>query len=212
MKFALFIILSYTMGFLSAIPLGAVQVEVARRAVTGHLRAALMVAFGALLVDIFYGAVALFGITPFLRDERVMAVFWLAGGVLLIVLGVSVVRQGLQFHTFNPRSIRLRHKGVSFFTGVSLALTNPMMIMWWLVGGRLMEDLRLVVFTPRISLSFLAAGGLGMFSYPGLLAGTLYWLKRFIPQSIIMRLTLASGLLLLLLSFYFIVRSLLVLL
>jgi len=212
MKFALFIILTYMMGFLTAIPLGAVQIEVARRAVMGHLRTAIMVALGAVFVDVLYGAVAFFGITPFLTEKKVMAVFWLAGGVLLIVLGISVIRQGFQHYTFNPDSIHLRHKGVSFVTGLSLALTNPMMILWWLVGERIVEDLGLVSsFTPKVGVSFLVVGGLGMISYPAMLAGTLYWFKRFISPSVVMRITIASGILLLLLSIYFIGRSLVVL-
>ena len=209
MKFTLLIVVTYIMGFLTAIPVGAVQIEVARRAVTGHLRSAMSVALGSLSADLLYGVVAFFGITPFLREKKVMAIFWLAGGVLLIVLGISVIRQGLQYHSFNPDSIHLRHKGVSFATGFSLSLTNPMMILWWLLGERIIEDLGLIsVFTPKVRVLFLVVGGLGMISYPGLLAGTLYWIKRFVSTSIIMRVTIASGFLLLLLAIYFIGRSL----
>ncbi|HDL21071.1 MAG TPA: hypothetical protein ENH30_07325 [Nitrospirae bacterium] len=52
MKIFLFVILTYVMGFISAVPVGAVQIEVARRAVTGHLRAAIVVVIGSLVADV----------------------------------------------------------------------------------------------------------------------------------------------------------------
>ncbi|HEC98418.1 MAG TPA: hypothetical protein ENI58_09770 [Nitrospirae bacterium] len=209
MNFTLFILLTYIMGFLTAIPVGAVQIEVARRAITGHLRSAIMVALGATSADILYGLVAFFGVVPVLKEKKIMAVFWLIGGVLLLVFGISLIRQGLQGHSLNTKSTHMRHQGVSLVTGFLLALTNPMMILWWLIGEKIVEELGLItLFTHKIGLYFLVIGGFGMFTYPGILAIALSRLKRSISPSIIMRVTIASGFLLLLVAIYFIGRSL----
>ncbi len=209
MKNFLFILTSYILGFISAIPIGAVQLEVARRALHGHLRSALMVSVGAVVVDILYGMVAFFGLLPVLKQKETMAWFWLMGGALLIFLGLSVIKRSLDYHDFSRVSYRLRNRSISFITGASIALTNPMMILWWLLGERIVVELGLVPhFTHVKGVEFLLAGGVGMFSYPGLLALTLYWLKRFIPQKTIMKITLLSGIFVLLFALYLIIKSL----
>jgi threonine/homoserine/homoserine lactone efflux protein len=209
MKNFLFLLISYIFGFISAIPVGAVQLEVARRALQGHLRSALMVSAGAVVVDILYGMVAFFGLLPVLKNRETMAWFWLMGGVLLIFLSVSVVKQSLNYHDFSAASYRLKNRSISFVTGVSLSLTNPMMILWWLLGERIVVELGLVSrFTHAKGIEFLFLGGAGMLSYPGLLAFTLHWLKRFIPQKTIMKITLLSGIFILCFSLYLIIKSL----
>lgn len=213
MKIFLFVILTYVMGFISAVPVGAVQIEVARRAVTGHLRAAIVVVIGSLVADVLYGAVAFFGIAPFLRQEKVMAVFWLAGAVVLIIIGISVIRKSFEYQDFHFDSTYLRKKRLSFVAGFSLSMTNPMMVLWWLLGKRIIEDLGLIaVFTPGVALSFLIIGGLGLSSYLGAVAFFLFWINRFISPRMLMRVSLASGVLLLFLAVYFLVSSLVTLL
>src|SRR3990172_4767905 len=96
MFFILLLISAYLLGFLAAIPAGPVQIEVIRRSVNGHLKSSLMVVLGAFLADVFYGAIAFFGIAPFLEKEKVMALFWLAGGLLLTVIGIVSIRQSLR--------------------------------------------------------------------------------------------------------------------
>jgi threonine/homoserine/homoserine lactone efflux protein len=83
------------MGCLAAIPAGPVQIEVVRRSINGHLKSSLMVVLGAFLADVSYGAIAFFGIAPYLEKEKVMALFWLAGGLVLIVLGLMSIRHSL---------------------------------------------------------------------------------------------------------------------
>ncbi len=208
----LFALLTFSMGFVSAIPIGAVQVEVATRALHGHLKAALMVSLGALAADLLYGTIAIFGLIPVLQNKKVMAIFWLVGGAFIVYLGITVIKQGLQYQQFNKVSRRVRHKGIAFLIGFSLAITNPMMILWWLLGERIVVELGLVSgFTKKIGIEFLMLGGLGMVSYPCLLATTLYWIKRFISQKIIMKIALYSGLVLILFSIYLVVKSLVIL-
>ncbi len=203
-----FVMVTYLLGFLSAIPVGAVQIEVAKRALKGHIRSALLVSAGAVLVDVLYGVVAFFGVLPFLKDQTTMAVFWLFGGVLLIYLGLTLLREATVFRDFTTMHSPLKRRTISFFTGISLAAVNPMMILWWLLGERIVTELRLVgEFTRPVVIEFLTVGALGMFSYPALLAFGLYWLKRFIPQTVIMRITLMSAILLFVLSFYLILKS-----
>ncbi|RME63694.1 MAG: hypothetical protein D6778_09200 [Nitrospirae bacterium] len=212
-KSLLFAIVAYVLGILSAIPVGAVQIEVARRAVQGHLKSAMVVILGAVLVDVFYGFVALFGILPVLKSEEVMAVFWLFGSFFLVYLAFLLFNQGLSEHHFNKGKRKLKKKRLSFLTGFSLSLINPMMIFWWLLGERIFVELSLVEkFTPERSIEFIVLAASGMFTYAGSLAVGLYWLKRFIPEKVIMKFTLGSAVVVLLFAVYLFVKSLITLL
>ncbi len=209
LKQALFLLLTFIMGFLSAIPIGAVQVEVATRALHGHLKAALSVSIGSLTADLIYGVIAIFGLLPLLQKKAIMAYFWLFGGLLLIWLGYSVIKHGFDFINLKKPPGRLKHRGIAFFTGLLLALSNPMMILWWLLGERVLVEFGLVKnFKGSTGIKYLMAGCAGMITYPVLLAITLYWLKRFLSQKVIMRITVASGIFLIGFSFYLVGKSL----
>ncbi len=88
MKLTLLIVVSYIIGFFTAIPIGATQVEIAKRSISGYFKEALMVVAGSVASDMIYGFIAMFGIAPFLKDEKVEAFFWFVGGTILIILGI----------------------------------------------------------------------------------------------------------------------------
>ncbi len=213
MKTLLFFLITFALGFISAIPVGAVQVEAARRALHGHIRAALLVSLGALTGDLFYGFLAFFGIFPVLKKPIVMAWFWLVGGLFVIFLAYGLFRQGVTELSKKEQSRLARHRGRAFFTGLLLALTNPLMILWWLIGERFLHTLGLIdTLTHRVAVEILLVGGLGMFSYPAILSFTLFWLHRSVPERFIMRLSTFSALALVLFAIYLIGRSLITLL
>jgi len=208
MNFTIFLISAYLLGFLAAIPTGPVQVEVVRRSINGYLKPSLMVVFGAFISDVFYGSIAFFGIAPFLEDENVMAGFWLAGGLILTVLGILSIRHSLRDDeiTFNPG--HLKRKRWAFLGGLSLSATNPMMILWWLTGVKIFKDVGLITsFTSKIAVSFLAAGSLGLASYLTGLSLFIFWAKKFISHRTLRRINLFFGSLLVVLAIYFIYTS-----
>ncbi len=209
MNIVLFIIVAYVMGFLTAIPIGATQIEIAKRSLNNHLRAAYMVAFGSVSSDVMYGAIALFGVAPFLKEKTVVGIFGLAATVILWLLAFLTFRDGAKANALELSHPTLKSKRLSFVTGFSLAVTNPMMVVWWLIGGRIVRDLGLVSdLAPRVSLLFLIAGGLGLASYLFTLANMLHWAKKFISSEIMKRVNYGLGVVLVLLSIYFLVTSL----
>jgi putative Mn2+ efflux pump MntP len=142
LKTFFFMLCVYVMGFFAAIPIGATQLEIARRSLHGYLSSALMIMVGSVLSDILYGVVAFFGIASFLQNPKVVAIFWLGGGGLLVVLGVWVIRDGLRPRVVDMESRKMLQKqDVAFITGFSLAVTNPLMVVWWLLGARLLKDI-----------------------------------------------------------------------
>lgn len=208
MHFIIFLISAYLMGFVAAIPTGPVQIEVVRRSINGHLKPSLMVVLGAFIADVFYGSIAFFGIAPFLENERVMVVFWLAGGLILTVLGVLSIRHSLKDQEIIYTPDHLRRKRWAFLGGLSLSAANPMMILWWLSGVRIFKDIGLIHdFKADIAVSFLAAGSLGLASYLVALSIFIFWAKKFISLHTVQRINFFFGVFLILIATYFIYTS-----
>lgn len=209
MQFTLFIAAAYFMGCMAAVPAGPVQIEVVRRSVNGHLKPSLAVVLGAFFIDVLYGVIAFFGIAPFLEEKKVLAIFWLFGGLLLCVLGILAIRHSSRNEDISRNNAYLKKKRWAFLGGLSLSATNPVMILWWLSGARIFKDLGLIKeFTSGMAVSFLIAGSFGLASYLVALAFFIYWAKKFISYERLRQINLAFGVLLLVLAAYFIYTSL----
>lgn len=200
------------MGFFTAIPIGATQIEIAKRSLNNQLQAGLMVVLGSVSSDVMYGFIALFGVAPFLRNQMVIAIFKMVGAAILLILAFFTFRQNTKADIMNLTDSILKDKRLSFITGLSLALTNPVMIFWWLIGTQVVKDLELVnTFTPTLSASFLIFGGLGLASYLTTLALVLHWVKQFVSNKVMRRTYFVLGVVLVILSAYFLMSSIKVL-
>ncbi|HTX99915.1 MAG TPA: LysE family transporter [Bacteroidota bacterium] len=200
---------AYLMGFLAAIPLGATQLEIARRSLSGFPRAALMVVAGSVLSDVMYGVFAFLGIAPFLRDAKVVGVFWSLNALILVVLALFALRSSASRETRTASvPLSLHDRRASFVVGFSLAVTNPLMIVWWLLGARVLTDVGLMTpLTPLRSGFFLLAGGSGIASYLTLLTFGIYRAKQFLSERVMRRITVGLGAGLVVLALYSAVRS-----
>ncbi|MBI5847898.1 MAG: LysE family transporter [Nitrospirae bacterium] len=208
MHYTLFLIAAFCLGCLAAVPAGPVQIEVLRRSINGNLKASFMVVFGAFFADLSYGIIAFFGIAPFLENDRIMAVFWLAGGLILGLLGILSLLHGLKDQETVEAPAHLGRKRWAFLSGLTLSATNPVMVLWWLSGARVFKDVGLITeLNTEIALSFLAAGSLGLASYLSALSLFIYWAKKFISAKALRRVNLFFGLLLILTALYFLYTS-----
>ncbi len=205
----LFLLLTFIMGFTAAIPIGATQIEIAKRSFNNHLRAAYMVVAGSVCSDLLYGCIAMFGIAPFLKSNTVIAVFGLIATLILWLLAFLTFRDAKKSNIFDLEHSLLKSKRISFVTGFSLAVTNPMMIFWWLIGVRIIKDLGIVMdFNFDNSLIFLIVGSIGIASYLSILTNILHWAKKFISNAMIKKVYYILGVVLILLSFYFLFNAL----
>lgn len=104
MRGLLLFLLAFALGFIAAVPIGGSQVEMAKRAVHGHLRAAAAVILGSVSSDVMYGAVALFGLAPLLETRWVLASLNAAGAVVLWVLAFLTLRASRRPHELGERT------------------------------------------------------------------------------------------------------------
>lgn len=208
MKTTLLILTIYVIGFFTAIPIGAVQVEVAKRSLGGYLKQALLVVAGSVSSDILYGFIAMFGIAPLLGHPKVMAAFWLAGAA---VMGASAF-QTLRHH--GPKEVRkveaaLSDSRIALSLGFSLAVTNPLVLFWWLICSEIVKDLGLVsVFDKTATAVFLLSGAAGFATYLVSLSLFLHHIGKDMTKKAEARINRALGSVLVLLSLYFLFKSL----
>jgi len=204
-----FILISYLMGFIAAIPVGATQLEIARRSLNGFPLSAAMLAAGSVISDAMYGVIALFGIAPFLQSPSVTMVFGFVNAGILIILGIWALIESRKTVKESERGRNiLKKKNISFFTGFSLAVTNPIMIYWWLLGHRFLDDFNLTEWGKESTIIvFLAAGSLGIGSYLLLLTFGVYRIKKFFTMRTIKKITAYFGISLFLLAAYFIFKA-----
>lgn len=197
----------YIMGFFSAIPVGATQIEIAKRSFSGNIKAALMIVIGSAMSDMMYGFVAYYGIAPLLKEKVVMAIFWAAGSVILFVLGAHTLKTYRKTIQFDNESKILKHRGLSLVVGFSLAVTNPFMIFWWITVADIEQQIGLIDnFSELTHLLLILFGGLGLASYLTSLSFILLWAKKFISDKTERRINLFLGIALILLGFYFAFR------
>jgi len=200
-----YILGAYFMGFFSAVPIGISQLEIAKRSLKGFLLSAMMIGIGTTLSDGIYGALAIFGIAPFLKEPNIIAVFRAINSVILIVLGIwAIVSSRNKSSKEDLHQTVLNKNSVSFITGFSLALTNPMIMVWWLIGLNFMTSLGLIDSNNKIyTIIFLASGIAGILSYSLLLSFSVYKSKKFFSDEGISKITRVLGYALLCLALYF---------
>lgn len=201
-------LLALGMGFLAAIPIGASQIEAAKRALHGHLGSGLMVVAGSVSSDVVYGTVAMFGIAPLLRVHAVMASFNAVGAVVLWFLSWRTLRESRKPHEVRLASTSLKSKHLSYMTGFSLAFSNPPMVLTWLYGAAIARQLGLVTqFTLESKLLFIGGGVLGLATYLSGLTLFIFRVKHFIPLKSLGRVYHWLGIGLFVLSFFFVYQA-----
>jgi threonine/homoserine/homoserine lactone efflux protein len=200
---------AFAMGFVAAVPVGATQLEIARRSINGYLSSALVVVAGALASDLMYGAIALFGIAHFLQAPKVVAVFETVSAVMCTALGIWAIRESRNSAGDDHAAGRLmRQHHTAVATGFGLAVMNPLMIMWWLFGAHVLKDFGVFrEFNTPSLVVYLLAGSLGIACYSSLLAVMVYRVKKFCTERTIRRVSCGCGVVLLGLAAYFAVRS-----
>lgn len=210
MNIFLLIIIVYIAGFFVAMPIGATQIEIVKRSVHGYIRQALLVVAGSAISDLMYGFIAMFGMTPFLKEKKVMAIFWLVGSGILLVLGILTLK-GRKGKTLKGNKSPLSNDHLSLFVGFSLAVTNLTMMLWWLIGADFIRSTGIIShFTTTTTIIYLLSGTAGIASYLSILTLTFQRIGKLLSERFEHKLNISLGIFLILMAIYFIIRSVMV--
>ncbi|HDP79579.1 MAG TPA: hypothetical protein ENN21_01910 [Spirochaetes bacterium] len=182
LKYAGLVGFGLLLGFLSAIPVGAVQLEVAKKAVNGHLMPAVATAVGSACSDFLYGFLTLFGLGQFLFKQDFQIFIYSLGIAVIVFLFYRTFKE--YRHTLQPEEAPpIYKKRFAFLTGFTIAATNPGIIIWWIIGFKIFHDLSLFTeFFPAIKFLFILSGCAGLGGYLIFLALILHRMHHNLPD------------------------------
>lgn len=196
------------LGAVSTIPVGAVQLQVIKRSLGGHLRAAVLTAAGSVTSDMIYGILTLFGFGYFLAKREVQIGIYIFGILVLGVLLVKMYRERHDMTHKEPHVIEY-HGRISFFEGFTLAISNPGMVVWWVIGYRFYLDLNLFnPVTAGVKVLFIAAACIGLGGYLIVISLIVNRVKKSFSERFLYRANMFIITVLAFLVLYFIVKFL----
>lgn len=147
------------LGLGAAIPIGPVNLEIARRAITFGFPSAVCLGLGAVSIDVVYALLAVTGVSVASGSPYVFYPLALAGTLFLSFLGISSLRSArkalAQGWAELPADSDAPPLGRSYLTGLAMTSLNPMTLAFWF-GGISSQALSLSA-QPR-QLPFLAGG------------------------------------------------------
>lgn len=158
------------LGLGAAVPIGPVNVEIARRVLRGGFWPGFALGCGAVSVDITCAVLSSFGLRPLLQRP---AVFWTVTGCGLLVLtylGVLCLYGAWRHLWSDPIKAGppIGSAAVAYLAGLGMTATNPMTLAFWFV----------VVPAAVGSITQEPARDLPMIA-TGVFAGTLGWVLAF---------------------------------
>ncbi len=205
LKLAATVIFGTVLGFLTSIPVGAVQLEVIKKTINGHKKPAIATAMGSAMSDLLYGMLALFGFGDYLLHKD-FQVFIYSTGIAVLSYLVYKSYQEREYMLHEEKRIKYG-KRLSFITGFTIAITNPGMIIWWFIGFKLFADLNMFnPLTLPIKALFVVSGAFGLALYLTLVAIILHRYKKSFSEKFLYK---ANTILMVILAFlisYFAVK------
>jgi threonine/homoserine/homoserine lactone efflux protein len=195
------IVYGMTVGVALAAPIGPINVELIRRGIRDGFLHGWLVGLGAMSADTLYAILVVSGLTPLADRPALRVPLFLAGGVMLALVGWGSLRHALaglpKTEAAAPR------RGRSFVTGFLMAAFNPMGIVYWLsVGAALVAE---AVDRVGTAGSPVLVGGvfLGIFCWVTFISVIAQVSRRFVTGNGMRWVTGVSGVIILGFAFWF---------
>jgi L-lysine exporter family protein LysE/ArgO len=119
-------------GLGAAVPIGPVNVEIARRALRAGFWPAVTLGCGAVTVDLVYCVVAAFGVARLTAESWIYWPVAITGITMLTILGVMSLRQARSAgRTKLPRQADAPTLAGGYFLGIAMTASNPMTLAFW---------------------------------------------------------------------------------
>jgi L-lysine exporter family protein LysE/ArgO len=127
------------LGIGAAVPIGPVNVEIARRTLRHGFRAGFALGCGAVTVDVIYATLSSIGLTALSLHPSFYWPLQICGGVVLAYLGITcwvesirALRRRSDEDAIEPASQPSLHG--SYATGLLMTFTSPMTLLFWLTS------------------------------------------------------------------------------
>jgi L-lysine exporter family protein LysE/ArgO len=124
------------LGLGAAVPIGPVNVEIARRVLRNGFRNGFSLGCGAVSIDVTYAILSALGLRPVLDRPMLRLPVTIGGVLLLAVLGFLSLRGAIGALKSDPLRDLPRAGSVhgAYLTGLLMTLLNPMTLAFWFVA------------------------------------------------------------------------------
>lgn len=188
-------------GFINSIPIGPINISIIDTSFKRGFRQALMIGIGALVVDIGYCSIGIFGIS--LLKDHLVQMFLPFGFPVLALLGGRLFYKGYNNHmikTFHPPTQKELTK--NFTLGFLIYLTNPIAIGFWIFTAGFIFSYRLIERNITVQLSFILGMALGTAAWFFLLAKVVAHKRETISEETVKKITMVTGVFLVVFGMY----------
>lgn len=200
------VFLSYILlGLSLAAPIGPINAAQIDRGIRGGFMHSWFIGVGAVVADGIYMLIVYIGVVQFLETAFMQTFLWLFGCFVLIYTGVETILKAGQIHFENTRSSEPIIK--SFFSGFFMSISNPLTILFWLgIYGSVLaktaaayENSQLIVYSSAIFI--------GLLIWDITMAGVASSFRKYLTSSLLVTISLLSGVSLLGFGIYFGVQA-----
>jgi len=156
--FILTFIAGVLISFIASLPTGPVNLAIVHATLVNGKRSGLMIAYGALLLELIYCTVAIFGVNFIFTQENLLRQLSLVSIPVLIGMGLfSMFKKDFLKRNYQPK------RGNEFFTGITLTLTNPMLLFFWITVSAFLQSNEWMRDKFADQLMFILGVGTGIF-------------------------------------------------
>lgn len=188
-------------GFINSIPIGPINVSIIDTSFKRGFHQAFMIGLGALIVDIGYCIIAVFGVS--LLQNYVEHMFQPLGFPVLSILGGRLVYKSYNntsVQTFHPATQKELTKNLSM--GFLIYLSNPLAIGFWIFAAGFLYSYKLLHHTLVEQTIFVTGMAIGTAAWFLLLAKFVAWKRATVSESTIRRITMGTGFVLIAFGLY----------
>lgn len=150
-------------SFFGSMAPGTLNLTTLQVSVFDSVTAALWFAFGAVIIEMLYAALAVT-----ILHRITIPSGWKSGGEWLFVIGLlaygSYVVYSEFFHATSPTIEKASFTGSAFFFGMSLSFINPFQVPFWMFWGSLLKQRNLLDTRSSSVIIYTLSAGTGAFS------------------------------------------------
>ena len=188
-------------GFINSIPIGPINVSIIDTSFKRGFSQAFMIGAGALIVDIGYCIIAVFGVS--MVQTYVEQMFLPLGFPVLSILGGRLIYKGYSgtsVQTFHPATQTELTK--NFSLGFLIYLSNPLAVGFWIFAAGFLYSYKLLHHTMVEQTIFVTGMAIGTAAWFLLLAKFVAWKRATVSESTIRRITMGTGFVLIAFGIY----------
>ncbi len=186
------LLLGLLTGFLNSIPVGPIGVSIVDTAFKRGFLQAMMIGIGALVVDIGYCVVAVFGVSAI--QHRIEYMLQPLGFPVLSLLGGRLVYKGARKTAAPVVHVAPRNELTKNFSlGFLIYLSNPLPIGFWIFAVGILYSYHWLRPSLTEQIVFIGGMALGTAAWFLMLAKWAVWKRTTISDETVKRITLVSG-------------------